>query len=173
VSRWCRFASCGVAGGLGRALAALGVAAFGLALAACSPRVTANGNLPDSERLAQIAPGKQTRQQVQQLLGSPSSVTAFNGETWFYISQRTETVAFFRPEINDRKVVVIRFDQKGVVEEVETLGLESARNLQPVERTTPTAGNEMTVIEQMVGNFGRFARKDEKKQSPTGSPSPN
>jgi len=148
------------------------VAALGLAAGACSPRVTATGNLPDPEKLAQIAPGKQTRQQVQQLLGSPSSVTAFNGETWFYISQRTETVAFFRPEIQDRQVVVIRFDQNGVVEDVETLGLESARNLQPVERVTPTAGNEMTVLEQMIGNFGRF-RKDEKKKGPTDSPAPN
>jgi outer membrane protein assembly factor BamE (lipoprotein component of BamABCDE complex) len=149
------------------------MAAFGLILSACSPRVTANGNLPDPERLAQIAPGKQTRQQVQQLLGSPSSVTAFNGETWFYISQRTEAVAFFRPEIQDRQVVVIRFNKNGVVEDIETLGLESARNLQPVERVTPTAGNEMTVLEQMIGNFGRFAKKDEKKQSPTGTPAPN
>lgn len=159
MSRWWRFAS-------------VAVAALGLAAGACSPRVTATGNLPDPEKLAQIAPGKQTRQQVQQLLGSPSSVTAFNGETWFYISQRTETVAFFRPEIQDRQVVVIRFDQNGVVEDVETLGLESARNLQPVERVTPTAGNEMTVLEQMIGNFGRF-RKDEKKKGPTDSPAPN
>jgi outer membrane protein assembly factor BamE (lipoprotein component of BamABCDE complex) len=145
----------------------MGVAAVGLFLGACSPRVSTHGNLPDPDKIAELAPGKQNRQQVQQLLGSPSSVTAFGGETWVYVSHRTETIAFLKTETNDRKVLVVRFDKKGVVEAVETLGLEHARKLDPVDRVTPTTGNEMTVLEQMLGNFGRFAKKEEKQQDPS------
>ena len=153
---------------LGRAsLMAVGVAAVALLAGACSPRVSTHGNVPDSDKIAELAPGKQTRQQVQQMLGSPSSITAFGGETWIYVSHRTETIAFFRAETNERKVLAVRFDKNGIVEAVELLGIEHARKLAPVERVTPTSGNEMTVLEQMLGNFGRFAKKEEKPPDPS------
>ena len=150
------------------AMTALALASA-LTVAACATRVDTHGNLPDPDRMSQIKPGK-TQAEVQQLIGSPSSVAAFDRKTWYYISQRNETFAIFKPEVDDRKILVIRFDDKGVVETVDSLGLEEAKNIKPVERVTPTAGNELTVIEQMLGNFGRFNKKPPSNPSPTGGP---
>ena len=127
-----------------------------LALAACSPRVDVRGNLPDPERLSEIAPGEQTREEVAQILGTPSSVAMFDKETWYYVSQRTETLAFFEPEIKERSVVVLQFDEKGVVSDVRKLGIEEGKDVLPVERTTPTSGNTLNLWDQLFGNFGRF-----------------
>lgn len=143
--------------------------ASALAVGACATRVDTHGNLPDPDRMAQVKPGK-TQAEIQQLLGSPSSIAAFDRKTWYYISQRNETFAIFKPEIDARNVVVIRFDDKGVVEAVDNLGLEEAKNIKPVERVTPTAGNELTVIEQMLGNFGRFNKKGSGMPSTVGGP---
>ena len=127
-----------------------------LALAACAPRFDARGNLPDPEQLAEIKPGTHTRQEVSEILGSPSSTAFLDNETWYYISKSTETLAFFEPTVRERQVVIVRFDDKGVVSDVKTLGLEQGRRIEPVDRVTPTAGHELTIMEQLFGNFGRF-----------------
>jgi outer membrane protein assembly factor BamE (lipoprotein component of BamABCDE complex) len=127
-----------------------------LIVTACAPRIATHGNLPDPEKLAEIVPGQVAKSEVSEILGSPSSVAAFDEETWYYISERKETTAFLAPDVTDRKVVVVRFDSKGIVSSVETLGLEDGRNVELVERATPTAGNEISILEQVLGNMGRY-----------------
>lgn len=136
-----------------------------LALGACTPTVDLRGNLPAPENLAEIKPGKTTRDEVQQLLGTPSTTSTFGDESWQYISARTETKAFFKPEVKDRKVVSITFDRSGVVKDVIERGLEDGVAINSVERETPTAGKELSILEQLVGNIGKFS-KDSKGNSP-------
>ncbi len=125
-------------------------------ICSCTPKIDIRGNLPDPERLSEVSPGNHTRQEVEEILGTPSTVAMYDGETWFYISQRTETLAFFEPVIKERKVLIIKFDEKGLVKKMETLTAESGKQIQPVDRTTPTAGNEFGFFEQLFGNLGRF-----------------
>ena len=139
-------------------LRSCGVALLVLLLAACAARVDSRGNLPDPDGVAEIAAGALSRDQVAELLGSPSSISTFDGEAWYYISKRTESLAFFEPDVSERKVVIVRFDRNGLVNGIETLGLEHGREIKPVERETPTAGNELTILDQLIGNFGRFNR---------------
>ena len=122
----------------------------------CSPRVDVRGNLPDPDLLANIEIGHITKRGVADLIGSPSSVSPFTSDTWYYVNERTETTAFFAPEIKERNVLVIRFDQAGVVRDVKTFGLEDARKIEIVGRVTPTAGKEFTILRQLFGNIGRF-----------------
>lgn len=133
--------------------------ALALSVGACTPSVDLRGNLPAPEALAQIQPGKTTRDEVQTLLGTPSTVATYETETWQYISSRTETTAFFKPELKDRKVVSIQFDNAGVVRDVSQLGLEDGLALTPVARETPTAGKELSILEQVVGNIGKFSKE--------------
>ncbi|MBL6932818.1 MAG: outer membrane protein assembly factor BamE [Rhodospirillales bacterium] len=125
-------------------------------LVACTPKIDVRGNLPDPERLSDIVPGEVSRGEVQEILGTPSSVAVFDQETWFYVSQRTETLAFFEPEVKERSVVIVKFDNEGVVSKIESLTAENGKKIQPVDRKTPTAGNEFGFIEQLFGNIGRF-----------------
>jgi len=80
----------------------------------------------------------------------------FGDETWYYVSKRTETLAFLAPEVTERKVVIVRFDRQGVVKAVDYLGLDDEREIQFVERETPTSGNEIGLLDQLLGNIGRF-----------------
>ncbi len=132
------------------------VLAAAVLLAACAPRIEVRGNLPDPDLLAELEIGALNKQQVTEMFGSPSSVSTFGSENWYYISERTETTAFYAPEVVDRKVVVISFDDKGVVRDFASLGLEDGRIIELVERKTPTAGNEITFLQQLFGNLGRF-----------------
>lgn len=127
-----------------------------LALAACSPTVATRGNLLEDERLAQIQPGASTRDDVAAILGTPSSVGTFDPNVWYYIGQRTEKTAFFRPDVAERKVVVMRFDDTGVLSAMEQLDASDGQEVEIVDRRTPTAGKELTVVEQIISNLGRF-----------------
>jgi outer membrane protein assembly factor BamE (lipoprotein component of BamABCDE complex) len=138
-----------------------------LATAGCSPRLDVRGNLPDPDDVLAVQPGITTRDQVAELLGSPSAVGTFDDKTWYYMSKRTETTAFFEPDVLDQEVLIVKFDDTGVVSDMQLYGDENAREIQPVERTTPNLGQELTVLQQIVGNLGRFNKEDSTNATPT------
>ena len=127
-----------------------------LALNACVPQVSNHGYRLDEAAFAQIEPGRTTREEIQQLLGSPSALTTFDGSVWYYVSQRTERMSFYQEEVVNQDVVSITFDDLGTVARIDRHGLEQAHEVRLVERETPTAGSELTALEQFIGNIGRF-----------------
>jgi outer membrane protein assembly factor BamE (lipoprotein component of BamABCDE complex) len=142
--------------------------ALAMGLGACQPRIDTRGNLPDPDNVLKINPGIDGRDQVATLLGSPSSIATFDDDTWYYISRRTETLAFFEPEVVDQEVLMVKFDETGIVSDMKIYGLEDGQPIQPVERTTPTLGREMTILQQLIGNLGRFNK--DTSGAPTAAP---
>ena len=114
--------------------------------------------MPDIDAIASIVPQESGKLDVERRLGSPSSINMFGEETWMYIGETTEAVAFFEPKVNERSVLVVIFDDKGIVKDIQSHGLDVARDVEPVERTTPTVGKNLTVIEQLMGNLNRFGK---------------
>lgn len=139
-------------------------------IAACAPIVDTRGNVPDSDLVEKIRVGATTRDEVSTVLGSPSSVATFDPNTWYYISKRTETVAFFRPEVLDQKVLTIRFDEAGLVREVSQTGKEAGEEIEPVDRVTPTSGQSFSFFQQVFGNLGRFGDEPGKRRVPGSRP---
>lgn len=149
------------------------VCVLAVGVAGCSSRLANRGNHVDPEKIAEITAGKQTREEVSEILGSPSSMTPFGSDTWYYISKRTETFAFFNPEVVARQVLIIKFGADKKVASVNVIGLEDGDDVQMVQRTTPTHGNEMTIIEQVVGNLGRFKKKQQQRKDGDSLPDAN
>ena len=104
------------------AAALLFVAALGLP--ACAPEVSTHGYRFDEAALAQLEPGRTTRDGTLQLLGSPSSAATF--------------------------------DDQGVIQSIDRQSLEDAKEVALVDRETPTSGSELGILEQFIGNIGRF-----------------
>lgn len=125
-------------------------------LAGCGLPVNQRGNLPKPDLLEQIRPGVTDKNSVKALLGTPSSVAAFDGDTWYYISKEEKQMAFLRPEVMNQQVYIIHFDDKGIVSEVSHKGLDDAQKMTPNPDATPAPGREFTFLEQLIGNFGKF-----------------
>jgi outer membrane protein assembly factor BamE (lipoprotein component of BamABCDE complex) len=126
-------------------------------LSACAPTVNNRGHLLDADRLAEIHPGETNKDQVAKLLGTPSSVGVFDDKSWYYISRKTEQVAFFDKDLVDQQIYVIDFDNRGVVKQIGRKDLQDARLIEPAPGATPAPGRELTFIEQIIGNVGRFS----------------
>jgi outer membrane protein assembly factor BamE (lipoprotein component of BamABCDE complex) len=122
--------------------------------AACTPRVDVRGHVTDPDALSEIQPGAQTREQVAELLGTPSTIATFDDTRWYYITRRTETVAFSDPELTEQNIVMIEFDETGLVKEVASLDPAEAREIDPVAAESPTRGRSLGLLEQLFGNVG-------------------
>ena len=129
-----------------------------LALIACEPRLDTHGFMPNSELVSQIQTGEQDKFEVVEVLGSPSSMATFDDDIWYYITQQSRIFAFFKPEIVDQQVLVVRFDEANVVSEINRYTIEDGLIVDPVTRETPTAGKELSILQQLFGNIGRFAK---------------
>jgi len=128
-----------------------------IVLSACGNNVQLRGNTPDPEDIAAIQPGVQSRQDIIDLLGSPSTVSTFQDSKWYYIGQKTEEIAFMKPAVIDRQVLVVTFDESGLVEGTRLYGMDDAQDIEPVDRETPTEGRDLTLLQQLFGNIGKFS----------------
>jgi len=137
-----------------RALApALAAALVALALAACDLRTDTQGNLVDPQALKQVKPGALNKEQVQTLLGTPSSISTFDQSTWYYIGKQTQQIAFLDPSVLQQRVVAIDFDRNGIVTAIHQYGEADGRDVDIVSRTTPTRGKELGPIDQLWQTF--------------------
>jgi outer membrane protein assembly factor BamE (lipoprotein component of BamABCDE complex) len=135
-------------------LALAGAAALGLG--ACYANLEVRGYIPDEELLAKVAVGL-PKSEIEVILGSPSAAATFSQpEIWYYISRRVERVAFLEEKLIDQRVVEVEFDQGGRVSGVKRYAATDRREIVPVERVTPTHGKELSALEQLFGNVGRF-----------------
>ena len=57
----------------------------------------------------------------------------------------------------ERKVVVFHFDESSVLRKIDQVDLAAGQDIDIVSRTTPTAGKDLSFLEQMLGNVGRFS----------------
>ena len=148
-------------------LAALALVASPLALGACSSSVVTHGNQLDQQRVAAIRPGVTSREEVARLLGTPSTVATFDDRDWYYISQRYEKMNFFREELVAQDVLKVTFDERGVVSDLEARDIETAMAVDPDPDETRTLGNELSVVQQLLGNLGRFNKEGQGASSAT------
>jgi outer membrane protein assembly factor BamE (lipoprotein component of BamABCDE complex) len=127
------------------------------AIVGCSPSVEQRGNLPTPDKMAEIHAGTTTKDEVAKLLGTPSTVSVFNNDkSWYYISRRTAQTAFFEPDVLDQQVYIVSFDDQGVVRAVDHKVLQDGKEITPVARATPAPGRELSFLEQLIGNLGKF-----------------
>lgn len=127
-----------------------------LVIASCTPMVDARGHNTNMRDLKQIVQGQSTREDISALLGSPSTTSSFGPETWFYISTRKERSGVFEAEVVKQNVIGVQFDEAGVVKEYGRYTLQDGKPVDIVEKTTPTEGHSLGVLEQLLGNIGRF-----------------
>jgi outer membrane protein assembly factor BamE (lipoprotein component of BamABCDE complex) len=138
----------------------------------CTVSEDQRGNLPDPDKLAQIQPGSTTKEQVVRILGSPSSASTFDDNVWYYISRRVKQVAFFSPTVLDQQVYIVDFDDKGVVKDLGHKTLADSQSVTPAPGATPAPGRELSFMEQLLGNVGRFGGSGGGGAGASGTPNP-
>lgn len=139
------------------------------AFSACTPTVAVRGNLLEPQALGDVQPGVDTQADVMRKLGSPTTKAPFDENVWYYLGQRTEKNGILDPKITEERIVRLTFNQKGILDHAEDVS--GHREDIPYSREkTQTSGNDITVLQQLLGNMGRFNKADEGGSGGIGSP---
>ena len=139
-------------------------------LTACETIVDQRGFAATPGSVEKLEVGSQSREDVVRLVGSPSAVGTFNPNVWYYITEKQENWGPSRPWIAEQNVIQITFNEQGRVANIKYYDLKDAQNITMVSRITPTSGKELTVLEQILGNVGKFSgpRQSGNPGAPTG-----
>ena len=113
-----------------------------------------------------MEPGIDTRATVLARLGSPSTKSIFDDNTWYYMTVQQETFAFYKPKVTARTITGIRFNEGDVVEELLEYDVEDGRVLTYASRETPTLGRQLTFLEQLLGSIGNVALPQTRESTP-------
>ena len=127
------------------------------ALSACTATTELRGHVIDEASFSAVKEGVDNQDSIADTLGTPSATATFDTDVWFYISTKQERYAFFDPKVLERQIVAVEFDKKNNVRAMRKYTIADGRPIQMVGRETPTKGKELTFLEQMFGNFGRFS----------------
>ncbi len=128
-----------------------------LLLAGCADQKIVRGHILRESVLEQVYLGDSNKQDVLRLLGTPTTVSTFDTDVWYYIGQRKTKAGFLPPETNAVEVHVVRFDENGIAQEMDYYDHTHLQILGYNKTRTPTRGSELTVLQQLFGNFGRFS----------------
>lgn len=136
---------------------ALAVAVI-VSLSACqTSEVFHNGYVVDQAAL-DLVPVGSSREQVILSLGTPSTTATFDGEVFYYISQkRTRSLAFMKQRLVDQQILAIYFDKDGVVTQRANYTLQDGKVFDTISRTTPTGGRDLTFLQQLLAGGGGAA----------------
>jgi outer membrane protein assembly factor BamE (lipoprotein component of BamABCDE complex) len=124
-----------------------------LALAGCTRETFQRGYVLPEGALEQIPLGA-SQEQVLLVLGTPSTVATVSGEAFYYISQRADRpIMFMQTKVMDQRVIAVYFDHDRKVQRLAEYGMKDGHLFDFVSRTTPTSGNDISVITTIIHNF--------------------
>lgn len=134
-------------------------AIIGLTLTACNPILRTHGYVPSSENKPQeVNPETDTKTSVLARLGNPSIKSTFDEDTaedtWYYMNSVRQRYAYLRPQIQERNITAITFNEDGQVTQVAEYGIEDGRYVNFSNKKTPTRGRELSALEQIFGTIG-------------------
>lgn len=125
-------------------------------LSGCGLETYQSGDLPSQKRLDLVRPGF-TKAQTVDLLGEPSFQNKVGADDFYIYSKIVKkSQAFFDPKEVERDIYVISFNPAGIVSNIQHLTMADGNKVSFDESTSPVRGKELSVMEQLVKNFGRY-----------------
>lgn len=131
-------------------------------LTSCISEHHTHGYTFDQNHLSIIKVGQTNKEAVITGLGTPTTKSDFGPEVFYYISYKTEKVAFFDPKIIEQKVIAIAFDKKNVVADITEYNIDDLKNVAFSEHKIELKGNSLSPVEQILTNIGKFNKKEKK-----------
>jgi outer membrane protein assembly factor BamE (lipoprotein component of BamABCDE complex) len=130
-------------------------ASLALATAACTPITTLQGYQPIDAKPGDIKVGDDSKQTVRTKLGSPTTVSTFEPNIWYYMNQTTDQFGAYAPRTRVRQIVAIAFDKDSEkVTAVRSFDTKDGRVIAYNKRTTATMGEKLSPFDQLLSTLG-------------------
>lgn len=131
--------------------------------------IETRGQFIQNDLVSELKAQKTTKAEVVRSLGTPTLVSLYGDNSWYYVERTTSQRAWLVPKIIGQRIVKIDFDND-VVREVKIVNGVRGEDVLIVDEYTKTYGTELSGIQKFIKNFGRFnnpakeSRKNMKKK---------
>lgn len=99
-----------------------------------------------------------TKERVLEIMGSPTLVSDFDKELWIYYFEKRKSMFFFNPEVIDRKILVIGFDNKNLTNSLKEYALADEKNNFSFDHHfTEVKGKKENLFKELFSNVGKIS----------------
>ena len=123
-------------------------------ISSCINKKIINGQLPEKSLIKTLKVGKDKKDLVISILGSPTFRGQLNDNSIYYAEVISEQFAFLDPDIKNQNVIQLEFDKDNVLKNVYLFGVSDKNEIVMSQRKTETFGREITFLEQIISNIG-------------------
>ena len=134
----------------------LAIAIMLTGLVACGGQYRNHGYMPLPEDVDALIVGVDTRNGILEVMGLPSTGGVLTDDALYYVRSRVHHKGYVRPNEVNRDVLVLSFDERQVLINVERFGIEKGKLVRLEHRITEAPGGDRGVLEQIIGSIGGF-----------------
>jgi outer membrane protein assembly factor BamE (lipoprotein component of BamABCDE complex) len=128
-----------------------------LMIASCVSRIEKHGYMFEMSDYEMVKEGVTSKERVLNLMGSPTIIESnFNEDLWIYFSEDVRHFLFFKPKPISRKIVVLDFDELGVVKKIDQYLLrDENKKFAFSKETTPVKDHNHGWFKSIYSNVGQ------------------
>lgn len=126
-------------------------------LSACSKDVRRHGYVPPPSDLEKVEVGVSTRDSVVETIGAPTSEGILDKSGFYYVSTTKRKYGFRAQETVRAELVLISFDARDRVSNVERYVTDGKKIVSIERRITDSGANNNTFLRQLLGNLTNFS----------------
>jgi outer membrane protein assembly factor BamE (lipoprotein component of BamABCDE complex) len=124
---------------------------------------TNRGQYVEDAKVARIKISKTTKEDLVENCGTPSFVSEFNKNKWYYVSRANKSNFLNRPKTLSQRVLIVEFDNNNLVSYFEIQDNKNV-NITLSGDKTLVAGTEKGLVSSYFSNIGKFSKSDKKKR---------
>ena len=117
----------------------------------CTTNIKNYGYIPSQSDLENLVIGSDTRQSVTKKLGLPA--TAGLEGAYYYVKSTFNSPGFKAAKLVDRRVVVVSFDQRNKLKNIETFNVDNGSFVRLDYRVTETGLDNTNILQQIIGSI--------------------
>ena len=123
-------------------------------ISSCINKKIINGQLPEKSLIKTLKVGKDKKDLIISILGSPTFHGQLNDNSIYYAEVISEQFAFLDPDIKNQNVIQLEFDKDNILKNVYLFGVSDKNEIVMSQKNTETFGKEISFLEQIISNIG-------------------
>lgn len=133
-----------------------------LNLAACTVKFHRHGYVFEEDSLKKLQIGKTTKLEVLEIMGTPSTISNFDKNIWYYISNKTKQFSMLKPKNIEEKILQVSF-KKNKISNLYIYHDDKVKELAFSKSETPIKGDDTGLLKDFFQNLGRFNKSKSRK----------
>ncbi|AWZ21838.1 Outer membrane lipoprotein OmlA [Roseovarius sp. AK1035] len=122
----------------------------------CAATYRNHGYVPPEEDLQNLVVGVDSRATVDDVIGPPSLSGVLADGDYYYVRSRVREYGMFRPQVVERRVLAISFNDNDTIANIEEFGLEDGQVVPLARRVTDSSVVSNGFLRQLLSNIGNI-----------------